>query len=229
MSTVDPSLSSQSGLDADLAAVVDAGEKPAADRPAISDLDEPSSSVFDADFDRQYETIQALLEQVKIVSNRPLPPFAQTQLPQMGAAKSVSTPPIRGNIVSWFVISLGLMLFVCGSILVGWSIVASRGELWRVGLPIALIGQATLVVGVALQVESLWFFHRQTNRQLERLDEELQRLQQSTRLLTPSRNAAAQSFYAHRAEQTSPHIMLADLKGQLDAIAVRLSKREEPE
>jgi len=114
-------------------------------------------------------------------------------------------------------------------ILVAWSIVAQRDELWRVGLPITLVGQAMLVIGGALQLESLWVSNRHTHRAIERMGGELERLQQSTKLLAPSRNAAAQSYYAHLAEQSSPHIMLADLKGQLDAIAIRLSRREEPE
>jgi hypothetical protein len=229
------SLSTQSGLDAELAAVLAKGEsiQPQSENAAAPQADTISDDLLDADWDEQYDSIQSLLEQLKAVSSRPLELFGSDN--QRAAIRPTTSehpaeaPESRINWVSWLVISSGLMLFVCGVILVAWSIVSGREELWRVGLPIALVGQATLVVGGALQLESLWVSNRHTNHAIERLDGELLRLQQSTRLRTPSRSAAAQSFYAHRAEHVSPHMMLADLKGQLDAIATRLSHREEPE
>jgi hypothetical protein len=229
------SLSTQSGLDADLASVVAKSESPEAqsDDTKGPQPDFVSDDMLDADWDQQCASIQTLLQQLKIVGSRPLDLLAGDQLrsavPPTASKDALKPPSPHIDWLCWLVIASGLMLFVCGGILVVWSIVAGRDELWRIGVPITLIGQATLVIGGALQVETLWKSNRQTNHAIERLGGELERLQQSTRLVTPARNAAAQSYYAHHAEHGSPHIMLADLKGQLDAIAVRLSRREEPE
>jgi len=225
-------LSSQSGLDEELAAALAKSESTEStpDSQAAPPL---SEDLLESDWSAQYESIQTLLEQLKAASSRPLQLLVNNQQPSVFATgpeeQSANAPSSNINWLSWIVISSGLMLFVCGVILVVWSIVAQREELWRVGLPITLVGQATLVIGGALQLESLWVSNRHTHRAIERLGGELQRLQVSTKLLTTARNAAAQSYYAHHAEHISPHIMLADLKGQLDSIAIRLSRREEPE
>jgi hypothetical protein len=133
----------------------------------------------------------------------------------------------RGGWFAWLVISLGLMLFICGAVLLGWAVFADRAALWRLGMPLTLFGQATLIVGLVLHLDSLWTMHRQTSQSLRRLGGELKQLEHATTLLTSSHSTAAQSFYVHLAERASPHLLLADLKGQLDLLAVRLSQRDD--
>lgn len=55
----------------------------------------------------------------------------------------------------WTILALGLMALVCGGVLLGWSILGRRADLWPVGLPIALAGQVALVVGLILQIDRL--------------------------------------------------------------------------
>jgi hypothetical protein len=38
-------------------------------------------------------------------------------------------------------------------------------------------------------------------------------------------SSAAQAFYAHMADQASPYLLLADLKGQLDLVARSMARR----
>ncbi len=127
--------------------------------------------------------------------------------------------------LAWASLSLGVMAFVCGGVLLGWSALAGRQDLWSLGLPLTLAGQAGLIVGLVLQLETLWQTNRATSQTLQNLDGEIHELRHSTTLLTNSRSNPAQSFYLHLAEGASPNLLLADLKGQLDLLSEQMSKR----
>jgi hypothetical protein len=131
----------------------------------------------------------------------------------------------RSNLLAWTILSLGLATFACGAVLLGWSFAADRQDLWPLGLPLALVGQAALIVGLVLQLDGLWSSNRQTAESLTALDGELHRMRHATTLLTTTKNASAQSFYAHMAEGASPQLLLADLKGQMDLLAQQLATR----
>ena len=117
------------------------------------------------------------------------------------------------------------MTFVCGAVLSGLSFAAGQGELWNVGLPMVLTGQAALLLGLVFQLEGLWQSNRQTTRTLDELDSQLSDLRHTTRLLHTTHSSAAQSFYVHMAEGASPQLLLADLKGQIDMLAVKMSQQ----
>lgn len=127
--------------------------------------------------------------------------------------------------LAWAALSLGVMSFVCGGVLLGWSAIAGRQDLWSIGLPLALVGQAGLIVGLVLQLETLWQTNRATSQTLHSLDGEIHELRHSTTLLTQSRSNPSQSFYLHLSEGASPHLLLADLKGQLDLLSEQMGKR----
>ena len=127
--------------------------------------------------------------------------------------------------ISWTVLSLSLMIFVCGAVLVGWSFYAGRFDLWRLGAPLTLIGQTGWLIALVLQLDGLWQGHRDTSQALQTLDGRLHELRQATELLSSARCGASQTFYAHMADGAAPHILLADLKGQLDLLATQLQQR----
>lgn len=143
---------------------------------------------------------------------------------QPPAAEATGNKP-RFAGLAWTCLSLGVMTFVCGGVLLGWSAIANRQDLWTVGLPLTLFGQAGLILGLVLQLETLWQTNRATSQTLQSLDGELNELRHSTTLLTQSRSTPAQSFYLHLSEGASPHLLLADLKGQLDLLSEQMSKR----
>ncbi len=125
---------------------------------------------------------------------------------------------------TWTLLSLGLMTFVCGGVLLGWSIVSGREDLWTVGLPSALGGQVALLIGLILQLDRLWHDHRSTAVKLDRFDDDLHDLKATTTVLGDSPNPAGTDFYAHLAGGAGPHLLLTDLKGQLDLLAKRIGK-----
>jgi hypothetical protein len=125
---------------------------------------------------------------------------------------------------AWLVFSVGLMLLVCGSVLTVWSLLTARSELWVIGVPIALAGGASLLISFVLQLESLWSGHRETLHMLSEIEERMAELRHTTAMLNTSHSGASHAFYSHMADGASPHLMLADLKSQLDLLAVQMSR-----
>jgi hypothetical protein len=119
---------------------------------------------------------------------------------------------------------LGLIGFLCGGVLLAWSYVAGRDELWSLGMPIAVAGQAGLLLGLVLQLERIWQGNRLAAHKLEQVDEQLHDLKQTTALLGATHTSAAQAFYAHFSQGAHPQLLLADLKGQLDLLALKMSE-----
>ncbi len=147
---------------------------------------------------------------------------APTNSAQSPLAISRVAPRRRASIVVWSLLGLGIMAFVCGAILLAWSLIADRAELWTLGMPICLAGQLGLLLGLVFQLSRLWDDNRQTANQLASVDQRLDDLKQTATLLTTGHASPAQSFYAHMAGGASPQILLADLKSQLDLLAVQM-------
>jgi hypothetical protein len=135
------------------------------------------------------------------------------------------TPPPRSHTAAWTILSLGLATFACGAVLLGWSLATGREDLWPVGMPLALIGQAGLILGLILQLDGLWHTSRTTAAALSELDGELKNVRQATTLLSTSHSGGAQSFYLHLAEGATPQLLLADLKGQMDLLAQQMARK----
>lgn len=133
--------------------------------------------------------------------------------------------PPQSSFLSWCLLSIGLMAFVFGAVLIGWSFAKDRPDLWRLGLPFTLGGQAALIVGLVFQLDGLWRSNRDASETLDDLGAQLDELRHATSLLSTSHSSPAQSFYLHMADGASPNLLLADLKGQLDLLASRLADK----
>lgn len=131
----------------------------------------------------------------------------------------------KSGTMAWACLSLGVMALACGLVLIVWSLAGSRDDLWSLGLPLAVVGQGGLVIGLLLQQSGLWQSNQKTDETLTLLDGKLHDLAHTTTMLGTTRSTPAQSFYVHMAEGASPHLLLADLKGQLDLLAERLARK----
>jgi hypothetical protein len=133
---------------------------------------------------------------------------------------------VGSSLLAWSMMSLGLMSFVCGAVLIGWSLLDDRPELWNLGLPTAAAGQVGLLLGLVLQLERVWQNSRYAVRKLDQFDSQLNSLERTTNMLGVTHSSASQAFYAHMTDQANPHLLLADLKGQLDLLAMSIANRE---
>ena len=144
-------------------------------------------------------------------------------------AKASSRRPPRSRSLayfSWTTLSLGVMACVFGGVLLTWSFLTGRAELWSLGLPFAIGGQVALVLGLVLQLDGLWQSNHEAAESLSNLDEQLIELRRATSQISTSHSGPGQSFYFHLAEGCSPHMLLADLKGQLDLLALRIADQK---
>jgi hypothetical protein len=213
------------------------GKQPAAPLPAAASRSPAAVPLPDDDWalEADVRTVHRLVENLKrtcrldLAASIPAPhlPAAQAgpqqHMPNTAAQeRTADQPPI--NLAAWLLLSLGLAAFACGAVLLGWSFAADREDLWPLGMPLALAGQAALIVGLVLQLDGLWRTSRKTEVTLSALDGELAKVRQATTLLTTSHSGPSQSFYLHMAEGASPQLLLADLKGQLDLLAQQMRK-----
>lgn len=130
----------------------------------------------------------------------------------------------RASVLTWSILSLGSMGLACGGVLMGWSVVAGRPDLWSVGTPIVLVAQLVLLIGFIVQLDRLGDDNRSTSDKLEHFDQRLDELNTTTSLLGTSHTSPAASFYSHMAGGANPQLLLADLKSQLDLLALKISR-----
>jgi hypothetical protein len=152
--------------------------------------------------------LQALATPARTATNNPAPPDGAARQPRPGGW-------------AWSALLLGVMGLSCGAVLVGCSFMPGRGSLWNAGLPVLLAGQVVLLLGLLLQIERVWHNSRWAGRRLEDVDQRIEELNRSAAMWTTTASPSAMAFYHHLAHGASPHILLADLKGQMDLLAQR--------
>lgn len=151
---------------------------------------------------------------------------APGQVPSKTRRKKAKRSSAVGAFTS-IVLALGTAGFVCGGVLLGWSLATGRQELWAAGLPTALVGQITLLIGLVLQLDRLWHDNRIAAAKLDSVDEQLGEIKAATTLLNASQGSAGGGiFYSHLANGAGPQLLLTDLKSQLDLLAMKMAEED---
>jgi len=141
--------------------------------------------------------------------------------------KGSASRGVFAGIFTWISLSTGTAGFVCGGVLLGWSLATGRQELWSIGLPVALVGQVALLIGLVLQLERLWHDSRTAVAKLDDVDEQLHELKTTTTLLGSAHGPTSNAFYAHYTGGAGPQLLLTDLKSQLDLLAMKIAHDEQ--
>jgi hypothetical protein len=212
------------------------------DRAAHSTAEQPSGASaaptglpwYDGwELDQQLRHIEHVLHGVKRKQHSP-----STRIDRAHAAGPdwhvpVARPPEKrqkaggrmtgSRLLMWFSIGLGTISSLYGGVLLGWSLATGRQDLWNTGLPLGLAGQIVLLAGLVLLIDRLWHDNRTTAERLENVGHELHKLQASTTLLETTQGPGAGAFYSHLASGAGPHLLLGDLKCQLDLLTARLA------
>ena len=128
----------------------------------------------------------------------------------------------RPPFMVWAIISLSLAAFSCGAVLVGWAQFVGRPDLWDLGLPLVLSAQAGLLIGLALLLERIWIDSHKATEKIDAMDDRLEDL----KMPGTTHATSGPAFYAQLADGASPHLLLADLKSQLDVLAVKIADFE---
>jgi hypothetical protein len=153
-------------------------------------------------------------------------PHMTAPQPQMTRRRRrTDRPARRSSILAHGVVWLGLVTLAAGGGLLGWSMFESRPDLWTLGLPIAAGGGGVFLVGLVWQLERIWRNSRFAVQKLRQLDSQLRQLEHTTSMLSVTHGSASQAFYSHMADGANPHMLLADLKGQIDLLAMNFARR----
>lgn len=158
--------------------------------------------------------------------NQPFEASPQTASATTEPATIIPPQTLRSEgsqVLAWLTVTLGTLTLAAGVSLVGWSLSATELHYWNLGLGLALGGQGTLILGLVLVVSRLWRHSRFAACKLQDVQTHLSQLQQTAEILTTMRsNGGAPAFYAELARGASPHVLLTNLKGQLDQLATRV-------
>jgi hypothetical protein len=125
---------------------------------------------------------------------------------------------------AWLMLLSGIIGFLGGLALLGWSAWAGRPDLWNIGLPATLIGQLVLLLSLSLQIHRLWRNNRVAVAKLDNVDEQLHELKNTTMLWNASHGPASNLFYTHLANGAGSQLLLNDLKSQIDLLAMKIAQ-----
>ena len=188
-------------------------------RPGMGET-KPSPSVTSAFRERlRFEPPQDLFTQidrataVNAAANVPQPPVNVAPQPRRTDATQIA---------AWFIVIVGTIALAGGIGLISWSLSTSKMVYWNLALGLALGGQGTLILGLVLVASRLWRSSRYAAGKLQEVHSRLGQLQQTAEVLTTMRSGGAPAFYADLVRGASPHVLLTNLKGQLDQLATRL-------
>jgi hypothetical protein len=149
-------------------------------------------------------------------------PTIATLAPQSFATDLAQRHNSGGQIVAWLVVIIGVLALTGGVGLIAWSLSTSQMLYWNYAIGLAMAGQGTLIFGLVLVISRLWRSSRYSASKLQDVHVRLGQLQQSSETLAATRTGGAPAFYADLVRGASPHVMLANLKGQVDQLATRV-------
>jgi hypothetical protein len=149
-------------------------------------------------------------------------PTIATNAPQSFASDLAQKHSAGGQVVAWLVVIIGVLALTGGVGLIAWSLSTAQMLFWNYAIGLAIAGQGTLIFGLVLVISRLWRSSRYSVAKLQDVHARLGQLQQSTETFAATRTGGAPAFYADLVRGASPHVMLANLKGQVDQLATRV-------
>jgi hypothetical protein len=208
------------------------------------DLDGPppgtARSFEDWQLDHNVRSMRARMEPWQSHRPSPRPKNAASHRPQWridAAHRRVPAPhkPKRRQGAAWpggrsptftnSALTMGLIAGTGGVAVLAWSVAEGRGDYWNIGISAIVAGGVVFLLGLVLQLERIWHNSRFAVFKLRQIDSHLQDLERTTASLAVNNGSASQSFYTHMANQAHPHLLLSDLKGQLDLLAMDFARR----
>lgn len=156
------------------------------------------------------------------------PAILPTAVPLKSVAQQAAAVPPgeRTRKKSWLLSLLliaGVATFSLGLGLLAWSSAFQLPQLWQQGMTLTIGAEGLLIISLAWMAVRLWKNGRQVNRQLHGVDRQLAEIEQLTGTLAGSQQSSSQHYYHHFSQVASPHLLVANLQGQVDQLAARMS------
>jgi hypothetical protein len=134
----------------------------------------------------------------------------------------LNEPPASNGFLS-VVLTMGMLGFLCGAGSLVWAAAFNRTYVWQWGLTITLAAEGLLIVGLTAMAARLWRNSSRLNQQLAEVDEHLDEMHELAGTLSASRLSASQHYYQHFSQVANPHMLVANLRGQIDQLAERMA------
>jgi hypothetical protein len=143
-------------------------------------------------------------------------------LPASATAIGQKRTDQTGQLFAWLVVVLSALVLSAGVGLIGWTLSSHEMQYWNLAVGLSIGGQGGLVLGLVMLVARLWRSSRYAALKLQDVHARLGQVQQAAEAWNANRGSSAPAFYADLVRGASPHIMLANLKGQVDQLATRV-------
>lgn len=117
----------------------------------------------------------------------------------------------------------GVLAFCVGVGLLTWSAAFQLSPVWQQGMTLTIAAEGMLILSLTWMAVRLWHNGRYVNRQLHGVDRQLAEIEQITGELAGSNQSSSHRYYHHFSQVASPHLLAANLQGQVDQLAARLA------
>jgi hypothetical protein len=131
--------------------------------------------------------------------------------------------PSNGQFGFWVLMG-SIAAIICGGGLMIAGNADTNSMLGIYGVPLLGYGQIGLLLGLILQLDRINYASRSAAARIADMQSQLAQVEKTTSELSATRGSLSQTFYSHMVDGASPQILLADLKGQLDLLATKLSR-----
>jgi hypothetical protein len=117
----------------------------------------------------------------------------------------------------------GFLALMIGVAALVWSAAFGQAVVWRWGLTTTVAGEGLLILGLTWMAARLWQKGRQLDRNLHQVDSQLTEVSELAGQLTASQLSSSQHYYQHFSQSANPHLLVANLRGQIEQLAERLA------
>ena len=213
------------------------------DQPVVDDLAPPVTWLAQEETQQRLREIDRMLNRTyrrdlpaSVITgihhprdNVPPAEFVTTDVPLRSLSRRVANKPReprRPTQTSWLLSLMligGAISFCAGIGILVWSSAFELENLWQAGLTLTVGSEGLLILSLAWMAVRLWRNGRQVNRQLHGVDRQLAEIEQTTSELAGSHQPTSQHFYHHYGQVASPHMLMANLQGQVDLMSARLA------
>ncbi len=131
--------------------------------------------------------------------------------------------PTASSWLTSMLLTGGVLGFCFGAGLLVWSAAFGLPKMWQWGMLSTMASEAALILGLVWMAVRLWRNSRRVNRELHSVDLQLAEMHHLAGSLAGSRMSSSQHYYDHFSQVASPHMLVANLRGQVDQLAGRIA------
>lgn len=150
-------------------------------------------------------------EQLRLVKRR-----------HLSAVRDDSSPTIVSRMIGLLLV-LGVAGFAGGAALLAWAAAFQLPGPWQWGMTATIAAEGALILGLTWMAGRLWRNSRRINQQLAGVEGQLHDVEQLAGSIVGNRMSSSQYYYDHFNQGASSQMLLANLRGQVDQLASRIS------